>query len=170
MASTSTNKQPLLIDRVFNEAIVSDGLVSGSATGIDIGGSNSSKLLVNCTANDGGLVEDIYAISRGAQKKVLFFLSSAADYLRNTEAVFIGSIDVTGVEGEYANIAALPRVLAPVPQTGVTSGMTALTQGNPLKNQALYIPTGKALWITVQGTAGNNGIDCPVVGAQGGFF
>ena len=72
MASTSTNKQPLLIDRVFNEVVQTDGLVSGNdntATGAsinyDVGGSNSSKVLVNCTTNDGGLVEDLYCISPG---------------------------------------------------------------------------------------------------------
>ena len=121
MASTSTNKQPLLIDRVFNEVIVTDGKVSGS-TGIDIDGSNSAALLVNCTTNDGGLVEDIYAISRGSvAKTVLFFLSPAADYLRNTEAVFIGSITSGTTAGDYTNISALPRVLAPVPQVGVVA-------------------------------------------------
>ena len=46
--------------------------------------------------------------------------------------------------------------MAPVPQQGVTSGMTALTQGNPLKNQALYVPTGKALWVTIWGQSGQN--------------
>ena len=177
MASTSTNKQPLLIDRVFNEVTQTDGLVSGSsntATGAsisyDIGGSNAAVVLVNCTTNDGGLVEDIYAISRGSSKKALFYLSAASDYLRSTEALFIGSIDVTATVGEYANITALPRTMAPVPQQGVVSGMTALTQGNPLKNQALYVPTGKALWVTIYGAGTDNLGSCPYVGAQGGFF
>ena len=86
MASTSTNKQPLLIDRVFNEAVQTDGLVSGnsnvltgSSIDYDITGSNSAKVLVNCLTNDGGIVEDLYAISRGAIKKALFYLSSASD-------------------------------------------------------------------------------------------
>ena len=177
MASTSTNKQPLLIDRVFNEVTQTDGLVSGSsntATGTsisyDIGGSNAAVVLVNCTTNDGGLVEDIYAISRGAAKKALFYLSPASDYLRGTEALFIGSVDVTATVGEYTNITAMPRTMAPVPQQGATSGMTALTQGNPLKNQALYVPTGKALWVTIWGQSGQNASNCPIVGAQGGFF
>jgi len=174
MASTSTNKQPLLIDRVFNEAVTTDTLVSGSSTSIDIGGSNSSKILVNCTTNDGGLVEDIYAISRGAVKKVLFYLSSASDYLRSDQAVYIGEISVTATAGDYKNISALPRVLAPVPQVGVVAPLAAATadvpQQTPLKNQALYVPTGKALWVTVQGISGSNNASCPIVGAQGGFF
>ena len=174
MASTSTNKQPLLIDRVFNDPVTTDGLVSGAtntATGAsisyDIAGSNSAKVLVNCTTNDGGIVEDMYAISRGAQKKVLFYLSSASDYLRSEQAVFVGSIETTATVGDYTNVSALPRVLAPVPQQGNTSGLIA---GSPLRNQALYIPTGKALWVTIWGISGQNGTNCPIVGAQGGFY
>ncbi len=174
MASTSTNKQPLLIDRVFNEAVQTDGLVSGnsnvltgSSIDYDITGSNSAKVLVNCLTNDGGIVEDLYAISRGAIKKALFYLSSASDYLRAEQAVYVGSISVTAVVGDYANVAALPRILAPVPQQGSTTG---LTDGSPLKNQALYVPTGKALWITIWGIAGQNNTNCPIVGAQGGFY
>jgi hypothetical protein len=174
MASTSTNKQPLLIDRVFNDPVTTDGLVSGSSNTLtgasisyDIAGTNSAKVLVNCTTNDGGIVEDMYAISRGAIKKALFYLSSASDYLRSEQAVYIGSITTTGTVGDYANVSALPRCLAPVPQQGDTTGLTA---GSPLKNQALYIPTGKALWVTIWGIAGQNGTNCPIVGAQGGFY
>ena len=174
MASTSTNKQPLLIDRVFNEIVQTDGLVSGNNStnpvNYDISGSNAAKVLVNCTTNDGGIVEDLYAISRGGVKTALFYLSSAADYLRNNEAMFVGSITTTGTVGDYVNVSALPRVLAPVPQVGDISGMTALTQGNPLRNQALYVPTGKALWVTIYGAASDNVTNCPYVGAQGGFF
>ena len=132
MASTSTNKQPLLIDRVFNEAVLTDGLVSGNSNTVtgtsinyDITGSNAAKVLVNCISNDGGIVEDMYAISRGAIKKALFYLSSASDYLRAEQAVYVGSIEVTSAVGEYANVSALPRILAPVPQQGNTTGITA---------------------------------------------
>ena len=174
MASTSTNKQPLLIDRVFNDPVTTDGLVSGAtntATGLainyDIAGTNSAKVLVNCITNDGGIVEDMYAISRGAEKKVLFYLSSASDYLRSEQAVYIGSITTTSTFGDYTNVSALPRTLAPVPQQGNITGLVA---GSPLKNQALYIPTGKALWVTIWGIAGENNTNCPIVGAQGGFY
>ncbi len=117
--------------------------------------------------NDGGIVEDMYAISRGAVKKALFYLSSASDYLRAEQAVYIGSITTTATVGDYANVAALPRILAPVPHQGDLTGLTA---GSPLKNQALYVPTGKALWVTIWGIAGQNTTNCPIVGAQGGFY
>ena len=174
MASTSTNKQPLLIDRVFNEVVSTDGLVSGSSNagslgpgGYDITGTNAGKVLVNCISNDGGIVEDLYGISRGASKVALFYLSSASDYLRAEQAVFVGSISSSATTGSYSNVTALPRVLAPVPAQGNISGMEA---GSPLRNQALYIPTGKALWVTLWGQSGENNTNCPVVGAQGGYY
>ena len=174
MASTSTNKQPLLIDRVFNETVGTDGLISGNdntATGdainFDIGGGNASKLLVNCTANDGALVEDFFAISRGAAKTALFYLSSAADFLRSEQAVFVGSVSCTGTVGDFTNVSKLPSIIAPVPQVGNTTG---LLDGQPLLNRAFYVPTGKALWVSIWGQAGQNAEKCPNVGATGGFF
>ena len=59
--------------------------------------------------------------------------------------MFVGDITTTSTVGDYTNVYALPRVLAPVPQTGNISGMNEIPYGNPLRNQALYIPTGKAL-------------------------
>ena len=171
MASTSTNKQPLLIDRVFNEVINTSNLYSGSTTDIDIKGTNAAAVLVNCTTNDGGIVEDLYAISRGAAETVLFYFSSAIDYLRTEQAIFVGSISSGAAMGAYANVTALPRVLAPVPQQQVTTAGAADASnplGSPLRNQALYVPTGKALWVTVQGTTAAS--KAPIVGAQGGFY
>ena len=174
MASTSTNKQPLLIDRVFNETVGTDGLISGhdnTATGssinFDIGGGNSAKVLVNCTTNDGALVEDFFAISRGAAKKALFYLSTAADFLRTEQAVFVGSVTCTATVGDFTNVSNLPTIIAPVPQTGNTTG---LADGQPLLSRAFYVPTGKALWVTIWGSAGQNPEKCPNVGATGGFF
>ena len=119
MASTSTNKQPLLIDRVFNNLITSNTLASGSATSINILGSNASSVLVDCTTNDGGIIEDLWTISRSTTPyTVLFYMSTAIDYLRSTEAVYVGEITTSQTVGTYTNVAQLPAVLAPVPQVG----------------------------------------------------
>ena len=120
MATTSTNKQPLLIDRVFHNVVESNTLTSGSETALDILGTNQSAVLVDCTGNDGGLVEDIYAIARTTSSttyKVLFYLSSSVDYLRPGEGVYIGSLetsDTSDTKSQYT----LPKVLAPVAQVG----------------------------------------------------
>ena len=168
MASTSTNKQPLLIDRVFYEAVQCDTLASGSATNVDITGTNSSAVLVDCTTNDGGIVEDMFVISRGTQPyKAMFYFSSATDYLRANQAMFLGDITSATTVGAFTNVYKLPSICAPVPATGNTTG---LADGAPLKSTALYIPRGKALWVTIWGTSGQNPTGCPIVGAQGGFF
>ena len=160
MASTSTNKQPLLVDRVFNNLVTTNTLASGSATSIDILGTNASAVLVDCTTNDGGIVEDMWTIARSTVAyKAMFYLSTAVDYLRDTEAVYVGEITSATTVGTYAAVSALPAVLAPVPQVG----------SNP-KNQAFYVPTGKALWVTLQlaSPVGNN--TTPIAGVQGGFY
>ena len=125
MASTSTNKQPLLIDRVFNNLVKTDALASGSATEVNITGTNASTVLIDCiNANrDGGLVEDLWAINRvnqSATQTLLFYLSTAADYLRQDQAVYVGSITIPSSTdvGAYVAVSALPKVLAPVPQVG----------------------------------------------------
>ena len=160
MASTSTNKQPLLVDRVFNNLITTNTLASGSATSINILGTNASAVLVDCTTNDGAIVEDLWTISRSTNVyKVLFFLSTAVDYLRADQGVYVGEIPTSTTIGTYVNVSTLPDVLAPVPQVG----------SNP-KNSAFYVPTGKALWATVQIAAPIGTDESPIVGAQGGFY
>ena len=64
MATTATNKQPLLVDRVLHNVIETNTLTSGSDTSLDILGTNQSAVLLDCTGTDGGVVEDLYAISR----------------------------------------------------------------------------------------------------------
>ena len=160
MASTSTNKQPLLVDRVFNNAITSNTLSSGSDTSINIIGTNASAVLVDCTTNDGALVEDMWTISRDTTPyTVMFYLSTAVDYLRSTEAVFVGQITTASTVGNFANVSQLPFVLAPVPQVG-----------DQPKNQAFYVPTGKALWTTLKLASPIGGDKAPIIAAQGGFF
>jgi len=80
MASTSTNKQPLLIDRVMHNVIDMNLATVGA---IDIIGTNTAALLVDGTRSDGCIIEDIYCISRSTSPHVInLYMSSAFDYLR----------------------------------------------------------------------------------------
>ena len=152
MASTSTNKQPLLVDRVFHE-IVNTNLAYNA--GLDVIGTNSAALLLNCIGGDGAIVEYAYLISRGATHTINFYLSTNNDYLRPTEAFFIGKIDSDGVAGNVTELA-LPKCMTPVPQH------------TDVKNTGLYVPANKALWVARDGNADiGNG---PLVGVQGGYF
>ena len=162
MASTSTNKQPLLIDRVLHSVVDTAELSSGSGTSLDIQGANSSTVLVDCSNNDGAVVGCIYSIGRAASNsppKISLFLSNANDFLRPSEAVFIGQFASPGTVATKNFYNDMPKVLAPMPQTGSTTQFSAI-----------YVPGGMNLWVTIQ-RAGTARLDThPIVGAQGGFY
>ena len=162
MATTATNKQPLLIDRVFHNTVQGNTLTSGSDSSLDIVGTNESAVLVNCTSNDGGIVEELYAISRtgtGTSYEVMFYFSPSIDYLRPSEATYVGSVTTSTTEGEVAAADSLPRVLAPLPNTGSEAQL-----------RALYVPKGMVLWTTLKLAGPANTSDTPIIGAQGGFY
>lgn len=173
MASTSTNKQPMLMDRVLYEAVAANTLASGDSTSLDIQGTNESALLVDCTQNDGAIIEDMFTIARSSTPfTALFYYSGATDYLRSTQAVLIGSITSAAQAGDFTNVYKLPRVLAPVPHVALGDTTDAsLRAGEPLRNEALYIPRGKALWVTLQLDSANaDPLATPIIGVQGGYF
>jgi hypothetical protein len=154
MATTATNKQPLLVDRVLHE-VVDTNLAYNQ--GLDVVGTNSARLLINCIGTDGAIIEYIYAIARGTTEYVLnFYLSSNNDYLRPTESSFIGSL-TSATTAKTVTEFTLPKCLTPVPRTG-----------DDAKNTALYLPSNKALWVARDGNVDVS--DGPLVGAQGGYY
>jgi len=155
MAATSTNKQPLLVDRVLHYVV---DLNSAAVAAINVGGTNTALLIVDGTQQDGAIIEDIYAISRGAVESTInLYLSSAFDYLRPNEGVFIGSFKSATTAGEVTRWEEMPKILAPMPQTG-----------SEAQFRALYIPKGRALWAARQDTNVTN--DGPLLGCQGGWY
>lgn len=160
MASTSTNKQPMLIDRVLHSVVDLATASVQPGAGIEVGGTNTAAPLIDCTTNDGAIVEDIYTYSRGTDYKVNLYISSASDYLRPQQGLFIGTFNCGAVAGARAEFTDLPKILAPVPRIG-----TDPTFG------ALYIPKGRAVWAAVvQLSANDTATDAPIIGAQGGFY
>ena len=155
MAATSTNKQPLLIDRVLHNVVNLDTATVGA---IDIGGTNTAQLIVDATQSDGCIIEDIYSIARStAPQKINLYLSTSFDYLRPNEGVFIGQFDSAATIGTVTRFDGMPRILAPMPQVGENAQF-----------QALYIPKGKALWAGREDIAVVN--DGPLLGVQGGWY
>ena len=155
MAATSTNKQPLLVDRVLHYVV---DLNSAAVAAINVGGTNTALLIVDGTQQDGAIIEDIYAISRGnTESTINLYLSSAFDYLRPNEGIFIGSFKSATTAGSVTRWDEMPKILAPMPQTG-----------SETQFRALYIPKGKALWAARQDTNITN--DGPLLGCQGGWY
>ena len=163
MAATSTNKQPLLVDHVLHVVTNLDNAINNA---LDIIGTNDAKLLVDSTSADGAIIEDVYLISRGGTAyDVNIYISTARDYLRPNEAMFVGSI--TSAEGakKVVRWEDMPRTLVPVPQTG---NITGLADGQPLVNRAFYLPKGYALWAARQSDTPVT--DGPLIGVQGGWY
>jgi hypothetical protein len=155
MAATSTNKQPLLVDRVLHYVV---NLDTAAVAAIDVAGTNTALLIVDGTTQDGAIIEDIYSIARGTTKATInLYLSSSSDYLRPNEGMLIGQFDSATTIGAVTSWTTMPKVLAPMPHTGSESQF-----------RALYIPKGKALWAARQSNALST--DGPLLGCQGGWY
>ena len=181
MASTSTNKQPLLIDRplhnVFN--------LTGQKTGDDSYwlSANSCQLIVDCSTNDGALIEDIYLVSKTAtsHKVSLFMGGSSIDLIRENDptTVFLGQF-TTGDANEITHFGKMPLTLAPSP-TSIAADVApspAPENGDGAQKtlalyQALFIPRGRTLWagLAVDNLAPNlNNNSAPTLGVSGGYY
>jgi hypothetical protein len=171
VASTSTNKEPLLRDRPLHVVRRLDGTITPGLT-VDPTSGTSGALLVDCTTGDGAIIESLYLIQRSAGDTTLvnLYLSTSSQILGNlgdsgtSDAWFWGqfgfgaSID-PGARLEYD---ALPLTLAPVPHAGENVG------GVPPQYRALLVPNGLALWAAV--ASASVVPTAPLIGAQGGWF
>ena len=171
MAATSTNKQPLLIDRPLHALATISSQKTGN-TGYWLS-NNSCSVLVDCTQNDGALIEDLYVIAREASSHTIsFFMSNTTDVLREsdtTNVVYVTQVASGTTPGAIVHAENLPFGVAPYPTVPLASDNTR--EAGQFKS--LYIPKGKALWVgrAVAATAANlDFATAPVVGAQGGFY
>ena len=155
MASTSTNKQPLLVDHVFHQMV---DLNTAAAAAIDVAGTNTALVVLDATTSDGAIVEDVYSIARGSTLHTInLYLSRSNDYLRPGEGLFIGSFDSATTIGEVTRWEEMPKILAPVPAVGAEAQL-----------RALYVPKGMVLWAARQSDVPVT--DGPILGAQGGWY
>ena len=155
MAATSTNKQPLLVDRVLHYVVNLDTAAVGA---IDVAGTNTALLIVDATTSDGCIIEDIYSIARGTNESTInLYMSTSSDYLRPNEGVLVGTFKSATTIGEVTSWTDMPKVLAPMPHTGSESQF-----------RALYIPKGRTLWAARQ--ANTIATDGPLLGCQGGWY
>lgn len=160
MASTSTNKQPMLIGRVLHTVVDLAGSTVNPGSGIEVGGTNTASPLIDATTGDGAIIEDIYSYSRGTDYTINLYISSASDYLRPQQGIYIGSFTCGAVAGARAEYTDMPRILAPVPRIGTDPSF-----------RALYVPKGKAVWAAVVQLSSNDpATDAPLIGAQGGLY
>ena len=168
MATTSSNKQPLLVDSVFHYGVNTD---AAYVLNIDGSGQNGAQRVINASGTDGAIVEEIYSISRGgAAATINIYLSTASDYLRNTESFLVGQFLTSGTEAEKTRFENAPKILAPVPQADNGGTLPADTPFAPLQFQALYVPKGYSLWVAREAADASVLTDGPLVGCQGGWY
>jgi hypothetical protein len=165
MASTSTNKAPLLIDRPLLEIKRLDGTSTPSGS-VDPGSGTNAVLLVDCTANDGALIEAVQLVQRvaGNTTVVNLYLSANAGLLGG-DGFFLAQANLSGGgdPGATANFS-LPLLLAPAPHAG---GNDAATDAIP-QFQGLRLARGWALWAACNSSTPV--ANAPLVLAQGGFY
>ena len=155
MATTASNKQPMLVDHVLHTVVsLQDALVSS----INFTGANTAVPLVNGIGTDGCIIEDIYALSTGTTALTInLYFSRSQDYLRPTEGIFIGQFQSGTAAGERTEFLEMPKILSPMPHTG-----------DEAQFRALYIPKGLVLWAALESATAPT--DAPIIGVQGGWF
>lgn len=177
MATTSSNKMPLLVDRPLHSyATVGGTAALNTPSKFNDLNSAGCNLLIDCTSNDGAVIDSISVIANEATltaHSVLVFLSVAASKSAistiNTVCVANGVTGSTTV-GERTNIS-LPALSVPVPNlAGPAATMATYPTEVDKKNTGLYVPSGAAIYVGVStAITSPSGAEVHVF-AQGGFF
>jgi hypothetical protein len=185
MASTSTNKQPLMVDRPFlRGARVNNGTTRvTNPSNPDFGDLIQLVRVGDIPSEDGALVEDLFVVSaegypnngglRTAAFGVYIYAPNQAAPSTST-ALLLGQFQVGlsgGTQGLIQRVE-LPATVAPAPRTGDTNLVYPIERG---KMEALYLEKGYILCIGYLGngpTAVSGGLSPSGVSiiAQGGFY
>lgn len=172
MSSTSTNKQPLLVDRPLHKwaALGTTPALSSSTNYTSVLGGGCAEL-VNCISTDGAVIDSVSIVTPQASTTsvvVILFLSTASttSAISESNTVPVAAASVGTTAGERVNIS-LPPLTVPVPSVG---GQTAPTEVSK-KNTGLLIESGQVLYVGI-----NTQVLAPtpatkvLVFAQGGFY
>jgi len=173
MSSSSTNKQPLLDDRPLHTfAILGSSPCLSDPANFSSLVPGGLSLLVDCSGNDGGVIDSLSIIANQATTtavSVLFYVSGSPTVFGVTganAALVASAVVQSGTIGQRTNVS-LPPLSIPVPNLG---GQATVTEESK-KNTGLYIPAGVVLYV---------GLSAPILAptpltkvnvfAQGGLF
>jgi hypothetical protein len=193
MASTSTNKQPLLVDRPLSVVKDTSGAVVGTfppGTAIDPQ-TSAGVLLVDCTKNDGAVIEYAYTLARAIDFEsyeedpneddtqvlgtngyiVNFYFCPSNTVFNPANAYFLGAVVAGTDEGQKVIWVDMPFNHAPVANLGSEPEDIA----EPTYMRGLYVPKGQCLWAGavqqyLDAGATDPGTLAPLVGVQGGYY
>lgn len=178
MSSSSTNKQPLLIDRPLHSFATLGGAAAlSSSTNYNTVTGSGCVLLVDCSANDGAVVDSVSVIateSGTTASVVLVFLSTASSTsaISATNTVCVASAAIgSSSAGQRTNIA-LPSLSVPVPNLASPAAtMTAYPTETDKKNTGLMVPSGALIYVGLNAALSAPSAATRVhVFAQGGFY
>lgn len=184
MASTSTNKQPLMVDRPF----LRGARITSATTTVDSSNPNFGDLIQlvrvgDIPSEDAALVEDLFVVSnegypnRSGVRSAAFgiYVYAPNQAAPSTSAsMMVGKFEVGlsgGTEGVILRVE-LPATNAPTPQVGDTNLARPIEVG---KSEGLYLEKGYILCVgylgngpaAVSGGLSPSGIS---IMAQGGFY
>ena len=185
MASTSTNKQPLMVDRPFfrGAKINSGTTVVADASNPDFSDLIQLVRVGDLPSEDGALVEDIFVVSaegypndggvRTAAFGVYVYAPNQAAP-STSAALMVGKFQV-GLSGDTEGViqrVELPAAVAPTPQVGDTTLVSPIELG---KASAMYLEKGYILCVGYLGNgpaAVSGGLSASgvTIMAQGGFY
>jgi len=178
MATSSSNKMPLLVDRPMHSFATIGGTAAlTTATDLNTPSAAGCVLIVDCSGNDGAVIDSLSILALEANttaRAVLAFLSTAttaASVTTANTAYVAGATIGSSAKGDRTNIP-LPALSVPVPNLA-SPAATKNVYPNELekKNTGLYVPSGALLYVGVdQAIAAPSANTRVHVFAQGGFF
>ena len=178
MATSSSNKMPLLVDRPLHSFATIGGTAAlTTATNFNTPSTAGCVLIVDCSSNDGAVVDSLSILALEASttaRAVLAFLSTAptAATITSANTAYVAGATIASVaKGDRTNIP-LPALSVPVPNLA-SPAATMATYPTELdkKNTGLYIPSGALLYVGVdQAIAAPSANTRVHIFAQGGFF
>lgn len=179
MASSATNKQPLLVDRPLHEtATIGDIAALTNASNFNTPSPSGCVLLVDCSANEGAVLDSLSVLitqNGTAEVAVLAFLSgsSTASGINALNTHFIAGIAIPSgnTAGQRLHVT-LPPLTVPVPPLA-SPAATMATYPTEIdkKNTGLYIPSGKCLYVGVATVISTPSSATRVIAAaQGGYY
>lgn len=170
---------PLLVDRPLHSFATIGGTAAlTSATNFNTPSGAGCILLVDCSANDGAVVDSISVIITEAStttSTVVAFLSTATSPATistiNTAAVASVAIPGGNTAGQRVNMP-LPALSVPVPNLASPAAtIAAYPSETDKKNTGLYVPSTALLYVGVSAALTAPSTSTRVnVFAQGGFF
>lgn len=178
MATSSANRQPLLVDRPLHAfTVLGSNAALSVATNLNTLIGSGCTQLVSCGENDGAVIDSISVIANEVgltSVSLLVLLSTATSEFSinvgNTACVAVGTV-ASSTLGQRTNIS-LPPLSVPVPNLASPAAtMATYPSETDKKNTGLYIPSGSFLYVGISAAiAAPSPASRINVFAQGGFF